>query len=72
MSKLKTTHQEPDGRTTGNTPPGTEGENNHGAEFGAKRPATSGTDHDADPSGTSINQGHGHPRGERGSDGQDG
>lgn len=40
-------------------------EHNRGAKFGTTREATRGTD-DADPSGESKNQGHGHPREERG------
>ena len=65
MSDLKTTHQHPGGVTSGDTPPGREGEDNQGAEFGTRDAATRGTDRDADPSGQSINQGHGHPREER-------
>lgn len=65
MSNLKTTHQGPGNVTSGDTPEGTQGENNRGEEFGAKRPATSGTDRDLDRSGESKNQGHGHPREER-------
>jgi hypothetical protein len=70
MSKLKTTYQESGGHTTNNTPPGTENETQH-----PKHSGTSGTNHDADTTGESINQGHGHPRNEhnqRGGDGQDG
>ena len=66
MSDLKTTHQGPGNVTSGDTPRGTEGENNHGEEFGARRPGTAGTDRDADTTGESKNQGHGHPREERG------
>jgi hypothetical protein len=66
MSDLKTSHQGPGNVTTGNTPPGTEGENNQGAEFGASDRSTRGTDRDLDTSGESKNQGHGHPREERG------
>lgn len=65
MGELKTTTQKPGGATTGMTPAGDPGEHNSGAEFGASEPATRGTNRDADASGTSINQGHGHPRGER-------
>jgi hypothetical protein len=65
VSDLKTTYQGPGNVTTGNTPEGTQGENNKGDEFGAKRPATAGTDRDLDRSGESQNQGHGHPREER-------
>lgn len=68
MSNLKTSHQGPGNVTTGNTPRGTEGENNHGEEFGASERATRGTDRDLDTSGESKNQGHGHPREERGDD----
>jgi hypothetical protein len=68
MSDLKTTHQHPGGVTSGDTPKGTQGENNEGAEFGASERATRGTDRDLDTSGESRNQGHGHPREERGED----
>lgn len=66
MSDLKTTHQGPGNVSTGNTPPGTQGENNQGEEFGASERATRGTDRDLDRTGESKNQGHGHPREERG------
>ena len=62
MSDLKTGYQGPGNTTTGNTPEGVQGENNKGDEFGARRPATSGTNHDADATGESKNQGHSHPR----------
>lgn len=65
MSDLKTTHQHPGGVTSGDTPKGTQGENNSGAESGAREPGTAGTDRDADASGESKNQGHGHPREQR-------
>jgi hypothetical protein len=65
MSDLKATHQGPGNVTTGNTPRGTDGENNPGTEFGASDRATRGTDRDLDTSGESRNQGHGHPREER-------
>ena len=65
MSDLKTTHQKPGGITSGDTPRGTEGEENQGAEFGTRDAATRGTDRDLDRSGESKNQGHGHPREER-------
>ncbi|HEX8244993.1 MAG TPA: hypothetical protein VF541_15900 [Longimicrobium sp.] len=66
MGDLKTTTQKPGGATTGMTPKGDEGQHNQGAEFGASDAATRGTDRDLDRSGTSMNQGHGHPREERG------
>ena len=66
MGDLKTTTQKPGGATTGLTPQGHEGEHNRGDELGAREPGTAGTDRDLDRSGTSINQGHGHPREERG------
>ena len=47
-------------------PPGESGERNAGQEFGARDAATRGTNRDADRSGQSKNQGHGHPREERG------
>ena len=66
MSELKKTTQTGCNVTGGSTPPGTEGDDNHGAEFGASDRATRGTDRDLDRSGESRNQGHGHPREERG------
>jgi hypothetical protein len=66
MGELKKTTQKPGGATTGMTPKGDPGEHNEGAEFGTADRATRGTDRDLDRSGTSINQGHGHPREERG------
>jgi len=62
MGEPKSTTQKPGGANTGMTPPGTEGDHNHGAEFGASEAATRGTDRDLDRSGTSANQRHGHPR----------
>lgn len=62
MADLKTTHQHPGGVTSGDTPPGTQGEDNQGAEFGAREQATRGTNRDADAGGESANQGHGHPK----------
>lgn len=66
MGDLKTTTQKPGGATTGMTPRGDEGEPDRRDEFGAREPGTAGTDRDLDRSGASINQGHGHPREERG------
>ena len=69
MSDLKTTKQSGGGQTgvnTGLTREGDPGEHNQGAEFGASDRATRGTDRDLDRSDTSTNQGHGHPREERG------
>ena len=68
MSNLRTTHQGAGNLTTGDTPRGAQGEENRGDAFGAKRPSTAGTDRDADRSGESKNQGHGHPREERRAD----
>ncbi len=68
MSDLKTGYQGPGNATTGNTPEGVQGENNKGDEFGARRPATSGTNRDADTTGVSKNQGHSHPRDQHSSD----
>ncbi|HEX6039976.1 hypothetical protein [Longimicrobium sp.] len=65
MSNLKTTHQGSGNTTSGNTPEGAQGENNKGDEFGAKRPATAGTDRDLDRSGESKNQNHSHPQDQR-------
>ncbi len=66
MGELKTTHQGPGKVTTGNTPQCDPGDDNQGAEFGTRDRATRGTNRDADESGQSRNQGHGHPREERG------
>jgi hypothetical protein len=66
MSDLKTTHQGPGNVTRGDTPRGTQGENDSGGELRAREPGTAGTDRDLDRSGESKNQGHGHPREERG------
>ena len=68
MSDLKTGYQGPGNATTGNTPEGVQGEDNKGDEFGARRPATSGTNRDADATGESKNQGHSHPRDQHSSD----
>lgn len=65
MSDLKTTYQGSGNTSSGDTPKEVQGENNQGDEFGAKRPATAGTDRDLDRSGESRNQGHGHPRDEQ-------
>lgn len=65
MSDLKTTYQGPGNVTTGDTPEGVQGEDNKGSKFGAREPGTAGTNRDADRSGESKNQGHGHPREER-------
>lgn len=67
MSDLKKTTQRGQGSKTGQTPPGApQEEENQGAEFGTSERATRGTNRDADQSGGSKNQGHGHPREERG------
>lgn len=66
MSDLKTTHQGPGNVTSGDTPPDAQGERSRGEELGARQPGTAGTDRDLDRSGESRNQGHGHPREERG------
>lgn len=67
MTDLKRGEQRGDGATGGVTHPsgGDQGENNRGAEFGTSDQATRGTNRDADQSGESKNQGHGHPREER-------
>ena len=66
MAELKRTTQTGTGAQTGTTSPGTQGEHDQEAEFGAAERATRGTDRDLDRSGRSKNQGHGHPREERG------
>jgi hypothetical protein len=45
---------------------GANGPDNQGAEFGTSERGTRGTNRDADASGESMNQGHGHSREERG------
>ena len=65
MGDLKTTQQGTGGYKTDSPAPGSQRDHNQGAEFGASEPATRGRD-DADAGGTSRNQGHGHPREERG------
>lgn len=47
-------------QTGGGAPQKGSGEGNRGADFGASEPSTAGTDRDADPSGESKNEGHGH------------
>lgn len=65
MADLKKTTQTAPGVKTGRTLEGEQGEHNEGAEFGTEERATRGTEQDLDRSGTSKNQGHGHPREER-------
>jgi hypothetical protein len=66
MADIKTGAQRGSGREGGVTHPSSgDSENDRGAEFGTAERATRGTNRDADESGTSINQGHGHPREER-------
>ena len=66
MTDLKRGEQQGTGRTGGiSHPAGESNETNEGAEFGASDRATRGTNRDADESGESMNQGHGHPREER-------
>jgi hypothetical protein len=65
---LKKGAQTGTGRSGGTTHPSSgQGENDTGADFGTSERATRGTNRDADQSGTSINEGHGHPREERSS-----
>ena len=67
MSGLKKGAQQGTGRSGGMVPPNTgDSAEDRGAEFGTSERATRGTNRDADESGTSVNEGHGHPRGERG------
>ena len=62
MSDLKKMRQGDKGQLTGRTPEDAENQpHNEGAEFGTSERATRGTNRDADESGTSKNQGHGHP-----------
>ena len=68
MTDLKKGVQTGSGRGAGITHPTSgDSENDRGAEFGTSERATRGTNRDADETGTSVNQGHGHPRDERSS-----
>ena len=57
MPQSSDNDQRPSG---GSAPRKGSGTDNQGAEFGASEPATAGTNRDADESGESKNQGHGH------------
>ena len=67
MTDLREGEQRGTGSTGGVTAPsgGNAGKDNRGADFGTSDPGTAGTNRDADESGVSKNQGHGHPREER-------
>jgi hypothetical protein len=65
MTDLKNAHQTGGGQS-GMTPQDSQGEGNQDAEFGTSERGTRGSNRDADRSGESKNQGHGHPREERG------
>jgi hypothetical protein len=67
MTDLRKGEQRGGGQTGGVSHPrdGDEGENNRGSQFGTREPGTAGTNRDADESGESMNEGHGHPREER-------
>jgi hypothetical protein len=66
MTELKKTTQTGTGSQTGRVAEaGGESEKDRGAEFGTAEQGTRGTNRDADPSGESMNQGHGHTREER-------
>jgi len=73
MAKLRKGEQRGGGSSTsGVTHPRRDegGEENRGAKFGTSEPGTAGTNRDADESGRSMNEGHGHPREERGRRGE--
>jgi hypothetical protein len=67
MGGLRKSEQRGGGKQTVVTHPQRDGdgEENRGPKFGTHEPATAGTDGDADSSGVSKNEGHGHPREER-------
>ena len=67
MAKLRTVEERGAGSATGTSHPSgrDEGDGNGSAGFGRREPGTAGTNRDADESGESMNQGHGHPREER-------
>jgi hypothetical protein len=63
MAELKKTKQTGTGFQSGHTAEaGEESEKDRGAEFGTAEQATRGRNRDADRSGESMNQGHGHTR----------
>jgi hypothetical protein len=66
MSDPKQTRPAPGGGQTGRTPEGGDGAGNRGADSGTAERALCGMNGDADPSGTSVNVGHGDSRDERG------
>lgn len=67
MGDLKKMTQRDSGAKTGRSREADgQPEENRGAEFGTSERATRGTNRDADRSGESRNEGHGHPREERG------
>jgi hypothetical protein len=68
MTELKKGEQRGAGGTAGVGPPsgGEEDEQGRVPSSAPREPSTAGTDRDLDRSGTSANQGHGHPREERG------
>lgn len=67
MAKLRKGEQRGAGSSTGVSHPGggDSGDENRGTKFGKREPGTAGTNRDADETGRSMNQGHGHPREER-------
>jgi|GEM_PF-1675812 len=67
MADLKKGAQQGSGPTGGVREPrqDEEQENNSGAEFGTSERGTRGTNRDADASGESKNQGHGHAKDDR-------
>ncbi|MBW3630174.1 MAG: hypothetical protein KY464_12850 [Gemmatimonadetes bacterium] len=63
MTNLKKGVQQGSGRGAGITHPNSgDSEDDRGAEFGTSERGTRGSNRDADASGTSANQGHGHTR----------
>lgn len=64
MTDLKRSVQRGQGNTAHTTGDSRERqpEENRGAEFGTAERGTRGTNRDADASGESMNQGHGHPQ----------
>lgn len=72
MAELRKGEQRGGPNITGVTHPRRDdgGEKNRGANFGTSEPGTAGTNRDADETGQSKNEGHGHPREERGRRGE--
>ena len=72
MTDLRRGEQRGGSGTSGVTHPrdGGNDDDNRGASFGTSEPGTAGTNRDADETGRSKNEGHGHAREDRGRRGE--